>query len=182
MIGFYTSKERVTKIAFLFFLFIVLPKNLSPKDNIHLAKDKLFYIARSKNKNLVCYDANYSGGKLDIKNPLTIYWLNREDRPGETSNLNMIQKKLAYGYKLISQGDDSCEITLNAYPGRVLTICKQDAKYVCLITINKQTVILESLYVKANPNNSLIVEYVELQGISPNTKQPVSERVENTNR
>jgi hypothetical protein len=182
MIDLHILKERIMKIALLFCLLIILPDNLYPKDNTHLAKDKLFHIARSKNKNLVCYDVNYSGGKLDIKNPLTIYWLNREDKPGETSSLNMIQKKLAYGYKLISQGDDSCEITLNAYPERVLTICKQDAKYVCLITINKQTAILESLYVKANPNNSLIVEYVELQGISPNTKQPVSERVENTNR
>ncbi|MDR0750019.1 MAG: DUF4833 domain-containing protein [Tannerellaceae bacterium] len=170
------------KIVFLFCLFIVLPANLFPRDNTHLAKDKLFHISRSKNKNLVCYDVNYSGGKLDIKNPLTVYWLNREDKPGETSSLNMIQKKLAYGYKLISQGDDSCEITLNAYPGRVLTICKQDAKYVCLITINKQTAILESLYVKANPNNSLIVEYVELKGISPITRQPVTERVENASK
>jgi hypothetical protein len=182
MTDLYTLKERVMKIALLFCLLLVLPANLFPKDNTHVAKDKLFHIARSKNKNLVCYDVNYAGGKLDLNNPLTIYWLNREDKPGETSSLNMLQKKLAYGYKLISQGDDSCEIILNAYPGRVLTICKQDAKYVCLITINKQTAILESLYVKANPYNSLIVEYVELQGISPNTKQPVSERVENTNK
>jgi hypothetical protein len=182
MIGLYTLKKRIIKIAFLFCLLIVLPANLFPKDNNHLAKDKLFHIARSKNKNLVCYDVNYSEGKLDTKNPVTIYWLNREDRPGETSSLNMIQKKLAYGYKLISQGDDSCEIILNAYPGRILTICKQGAKYVCLITINKQTAILESLYVKANPINSLSVEYVELQGISSNTRQPVSERVENTGK
>jgi hypothetical protein len=180
MIGLYILKGRIMKIVLLLYLLIVLPANLFPKDNIHLAKDKLFYIARSKNKNLVCYDVNYSEGKLDTKNPLTIYWLNREDKPGETSSLNMIQKKMAYGYTLISRGDDSCEITLNAYPGRILTICKQGSKYVCLTTINKQTAILESLYVKAKPNNSLIIEYVELQGISSNTKQSVSERVENT--
>jgi hypothetical protein len=167
------------KIALLFCL-LVLPANLFPKDNIHLAKDKLFHIARSKNKNLVCYDVNYSEGKLDTKNPLTIYWLNREEKPGETSSLNIIQKKLAYGYKLISRGDDTCEITLNAYPERVLSICKRGTKYVCITTINKQPAILESLYVKANPANSLLVEYVELQGTSSNTKQPVWERVKNT--
>jgi hypothetical protein len=179
IIALYTLKERVMTVVLLFCL-LVLPANLFPKDNIHYAKDKLFHIARSKNKNLVCYDVNYSGGKLDTKNPLTIYWLNREDKPGETSSLNLIQKKMAYGYKLISQGDDTCEITLNAYSGRVLTICKQGAKYVCITTINKQAAILESLYVKANPTNSLIVEYVELQGISSSTRQPVSERVKNT--
>jgi hypothetical protein len=182
MIDLYTLKGGVMKIVLLFCLLIVLPANVFPKDNTHSAKGKLFHIARSKNKNLVCYDVNYAGGKLDTKNPLTIYWLNREDRPGETSSLNILQKKLAYGYKLISQGDDSCEITLNAYPGRILTICRQGAKYVCLITINKQTAILESLYVKAKPNNSLSVEYVELQGISSHTKQPVSERIENINK
>jgi hypothetical protein len=179
MMGLYTLKDGVMKIALLFCL-LLLPANLFPKDTIHSAKDKLFHIARSKNKNLVCYEVNYSGGKLDTKNPLTIYWLNREDKPGETSSLNLIQKKMAYGYKLISQGDDTCEITLNAYPGRVLSICRQGTKYVCITTINKQPAILESLYVKANPANSLLVEYVELLGISSNTKQPVSERVKNT--
>ncbi|MDR1403653.1 MAG: DUF4833 domain-containing protein [Tannerellaceae bacterium] len=168
------------KIILFFCLLLVFPANLFSKDNIHFAENKLFHIARSKNKNLVCYDVNYADGKLDAKNPLTVYWLNMEDKPGETSNLNMIQKKLAYGYKIISQSDDSCKILLNAYPERILTICKQDSKYVCLITINKQTAILQSLYVKAKPTNSLIVEYIELQGISSDAKQPVLERIENT--
>ena len=32
--------------------------------------DRLFHIARSLNRNLVCYDANQTNGKLDTKSPL----------------------------------------------------------------------------------------------------------------
>lgn len=180
MIGRYMLKERVMKVTLLFFLMIALPANLFSEENNHPDEDRLFHIARSKNKNLVCYDVNHPEGKLDTKNPLNIYWLDMENKPGETSNLTIIQKKLAYGYKLVSQDEDACQIILSAYPGRTLTICKQDSKYVCLIKINNQTAILKSLYVKAKPSNSLSVEYVELQGVTLDTKQSVSERVENT--
>ena len=66
---------------------------------------------------------------------------------------------------------------LTAYPSRQLTITKRDSRYVCYITINNQQAILQSLYVKASSKNPLSVEYVELQGISVATNQPVTERV-----
>ena len=40
--------------------------------------NRLFHIARSLNRNLVCYDANQANGKLDTKEPVKVYWLNRE--------------------------------------------------------------------------------------------------------
>lgn len=181
MIGRHTFKERVIKFTLLFSLTILFSvNNLLAEENNSLTEERLFHIARSKNKNLVCYDINHPGGKLDTKNPINIYWLNMEDKPGRTSNLSIIEKKLAYGYKLISQHDDTCEIMLNAYPGKILTIRKENSKYVCFITINNHPAILKSLYVKAKPTNSLSVEYVELQGITADTQQPISERVKNT--
>ena len=44
--------------------------------------NRLFHIARSLNRNLVCYDANQANGKLDTKEPVKVYWLNREKEPG----------------------------------------------------------------------------------------------------
>ena len=84
---------------------------------------------------------------------------------------------MAYGYKLISSDSEKATCSLTAYPGRQLTVAKKDGKYVCLIQIDNKEAILQSLYVKANPKNSLSVEYVELRGVTVDTNQKVTERV-----
>ncbi|WP_075964217.1 DUF4833 domain-containing protein [Parabacteroides massiliensis] len=139
--------------------------------------DRLFHIARSLNRNLVCYNANQTNGKLDTKEPINVYWLNREKEPGKTNGLSFIQKKMAYGYKVVSQTEQTCTITLTAYPERELTVCWEKDHFVCHIKINDRQAILQSLYVKASPNNPLHVEYVELQGITADTGVPVTERI-----
>ena len=120
-----------------------------PEEGTYPTVGRLFHIARSVNKNLVCYDVNLRDGKLDTHDPLNVYWVNREKHPGETNGLSYIQRKMAYGYKLISASDNACVCSLTAYPSRQLTITKRDSRYVCYITINNQQAILQSLYVKA---------------------------------
>ena len=156
-------------------LFSALADNID--DNTYKTPERLFHIARSANKNLICYDILLENGKWDVKNPLKVYWVNREENPGATNGLNYIQRKLAYGYKVVSTNHNSCVCTLSAYPKRPLTIIHNKSGYLCLVKINNQTAILQSLYVKANPNNSLKVEYVELRGITLSNHRPVSERV-----
>ncbi|MDL2255870.1 DUF4833 domain-containing protein [Parabacteroides sp. OttesenSCG-928-G06] len=168
------------KIAFsLLFLCVIasMPLQIWAQDNLYPTENRLFHIERSKNKNLVCYDANLKEGRLDTKKPLEIYWIDREDSPGKRKDLTAIQRRMAYGYKLISSGDDKAEITLTAYSGRTLTIQKKDKMYVCTMQINDRPAILQSLYVQAKPNNSLSVEYVELRGIDAETGAPLTERV-----
>lgn len=145
--------------------------------NTYKTAERLFHIARSANKNLVCYDVNLLNGKLDTKKPLNVYWVNREEHPGETNGLNYIQRKMAYGYKLVSSNQNTCVCTLTAYPARQLTITQRGTEYVCLIQINNRKAILQSLYVKASPRNPLSVEYVELRGVSVDTKEVLTERV-----
>jgi len=162
---------------FLVLLSFVFSISLFAEDNLLKTEERLFHIERSKNKNLVCYDINLKEGRPDKKNPLTIYWLNQEDKPGHTKELTLLQKKLAYGYKLMSHNEDSFEATLSASPERLLTICKEGSKYVCMIIINNEPAILQSLYVKAKESNSLSVEYVELRGITVSDRRPVSEKI-----
>lgn len=138
---------------------------------------RLFHIARSKNRNLVCYDVNLQDGKLNTQDPLHIYWLNREDAPGKTNGLTYIQRKLAYGYKLVSGGEDACEIALTAYPHRTITVCKQGDRYICQLPINGEPAVLTSLYVAAHPNNSLKVEYVVLYGMRMDTEEEINETI-----
>ena len=149
----------------------------NPDEDTYPTAERLFHIARSTNKNLVCYDINLENGKLNTKSPLNVYWVNREERPGETNGLSYFQRKMAYGDKLVSTGDDSAEVTLSAYPAKVLTICWKDGEYICLATIDNQQAKLESLYVKTKPSNPLGVEYVELQGIATDTGTKVTERI-----
>lgn len=139
--------------------------------------DRLFHIARSLNRNLVCYDANQTNGKLDTKEPVKVYWLNREKEPGKTNGLSLIEKKMAYGYKVISVSEDACTITLTAYKDRQLTVCREGNRFVCRVRIDDKPSTLQSLYVKASPKNSLSVEYVELQGVTIDTGKTVTERV-----
>lgn len=150
---------------------------VDPDGDTYLTAERLFHIARSVNKNLVCYDVNLVEGKMDTHEPLKVYWVNREERPGETNGLSFFQRKMAYGYKLVSEGDDASVCTLNAYPERELTISRHEGRYVCLMMIDGKRSILQSLYVKVNPKNPLDVEYVELRGKSVAGNQPVTERI-----
>ncbi|MCC8153319.1 MAG: DUF4833 domain-containing protein [Tannerellaceae bacterium] len=143
------------------------------------SEDRLFHIERSKNRNLVCYDVNLIDTKLNTNKPLDIYWVNQEEKAGQVNGLSAIEKKFAYGYKLISQGEDQSEFTLTAYPGRVITVQYLNGKYVCTIQIDNHTAILEKLYVQAKSGNSLAVEYIELFGKTPDTGKLVYEKVEN---
>ncbi|MCC8133156.1 MAG: DUF4833 domain-containing protein [Tannerellaceae bacterium] len=146
-----------------------------------VSENRLFHIERSKNRNLVCYDVHLADGVLDLKQPMDVYWVNQEERMGEVKGLSAIEKKFAYGYKVISKGEDSCNITLSAYPGRELTIRKEGNQYICTVIIDGQQAILDKLYVQAKGSNSLSVEYVELTGRSLQSGQLVTEKVAKNN-
>ena len=147
------------------------------KENTYETPNRLFHIARSVNRNLVCYDANMDHGQLNAKAPIKVYWVNREEHPGVTGGLNYIQRKLAYGYKLVKSKTGECRFTLTAYPHRVFSLSHGQGGYECHVEINHQPSVLRSLFVKAHPRNPLKVEYVELRGVSLTTHQAVTERV-----
>ena len=147
-----------------------------PEEDTYPTPERLFYIARSLNRNLVCYDVNVQGGKLDLDEPIEVYWLNRMDRPGYTNGLNFIQRKLAYGYKVKQKGNDACRVTLSAYP-RDITIRKEGDSYQAFVDINGSPARLVSLFVQLKPNSSINVDYVELQGYAVETGKRVTERI-----
>lgn len=150
---------------------------VTPDDDTALTPERLFHIARSLNKNLVCYDARLDNGKLDIDDPIKVYWVNRTNRPGAIDDLSFIQRKLAYGYKVVEKGDDSCQVTLSAYPERRITIKKEGERYAGFLTINGVQARLTTLFVQLKPNSSINVDYVELQGYAVESGEPVTERI-----
>lgn len=148
-----------------------------PEGNLYPTPTRLFHIARSVNRNLVCYDVRLSDGRLDTKEPMEVYWMNREEHEGQRGGLSFIQRKLAYGYDVVDKGDDSSVVTLTAYPARQLEIVRDGERYVCRTIIGGQQSILRWLYVKASDWNPLAVEYVELHGQVVATGEEAVERL-----
>lgn len=173
----FRNKKIFRPKIIVFILLLLFTAEINSQNRGIESSYRLFHIERSKNKNLVCYDVNLSNGVLDLKEPLDIYWVNQEEHFGEIKGLSGIQKRLAYGYKIVSRENDACKITLTAYPERELIIRKEKDQYKCIITINNQPCILQKLYVKAKASNSLSVEYVELTGHSIHSGEKITEKV-----
>ncbi len=151
----------------------------SPDENdTYSTENRLFHIERSKNRNIVCYDLNVDAiGVPDEKMPLSVYWVNREEHPGQHGSLSYIQQKLAYGYTVIGKQNGVITIELNAVKNKKVTIEQNDQKYICQTEINKQPSALLKIYVKTKTSNSLQVEYVDIQGVNLATGTPVTERI-----
>ena len=155
------------------FSLIILPD----EDNTYNTEKRLFHIERSKNKNIVCYDLNANTTDvLDEKKPLSVYWINREEHPGQYGKLSYIQEKLAYGYTVKGKQNGKITIELNAAKNREITIEHNGREYVCLIDINRQPSVLKMIYIKTKTGNSLQVEYVDIHGLDLAVGMPVKER------
>ena len=79
--------------------FAVLPLLAAPAA-AQMKTQPLFIIERSKNANVVHYDARLTAdGKLDPREPVIAYWvLSAED--GRREELSWIEKKKAYGFDM----------------------------------------------------------------------------------
>ena len=139
---------------------------------------RLFHIERSKNKNIVCYDVQLKGTTLNIDKPLDNYWL-RNETDGSREDLSFIEKKMAYGYKVVSKGNNEANVKLTAYDKQSIRICQRNGKWVGLVKINGEECQLTKIYVQANPKNSLKVLYIELTGTSTANGKVVTQRIEN---
>lgn len=153
------------KKQFLLFMLLCMTCLMSSKAQETTPAERLFHITRTLNADLVCYDVNLKDGKLNTKEPIHVYWLNRTEHPGRTNELNMLQRKLAYGYKVVSKGDDTADIKLTAYNKRAGHICKQGDKYILQLDINNQKCQLTEIFVKSRGKMGR-PEYIELIGTS----------------
>lgn len=170
-------KHSILRKIFLFFLFVPLLLRAQSEGHVYTTPERLFHIARSVNRNLVCYDVQLIQGKVSAEHPIKVYWLNREERPGARDGLSYIQRKWAYGYQAVRSASQQWTCTLKAYPKRSLTLTCHQGKWCCLVRIRQQEAILKSIYVKSRDHNPLKVEYVELKGCTLAGGRDVSERI-----
>jgi hypothetical protein len=85
----------------------------------------LFAISRSKNKNLVIYEANVrkDTGTLDLNDPVLVYWMDIDPeyiksarlrgKMNDREDLNYIERSMAYGYSTVAKAADAKSVTID---------------------------------------------------------------------
>lgn len=126
----------------------------------------LFKIERSKNANIIQYDAR-SGpdGKLLKKDPIDGYWI-RLNEQGQRMELTWVQSTFAFGFKTrLAKDRESAEMDMVADLGAPVTVSRHGEVFRATIPIEGRTSFLDRVYIKAHGKGIKVnVEYVETFG------------------
>jgi hypothetical protein len=159
----------VFAVTALSFSSVSCAKQMEKKPDPAPAQEKtrpLFIIERSKNANVVHYDARLTAdGKVDPNEPVIAYWvLLAED--GRRQELDWIEKKKAYGFHI--KPDPSVkgfQMTIVAVPQGQIIVKKDGDAVRAELVIDGHPAILEKIYI--NATDGLFgpkVHYIELYG------------------
>ena len=131
----------------------------------------LFKIERSKNANIIQYDAR-SGpdGKLLKKDPIVGYWI-RLNEQGQRMELTWVQRTFAFGFKTrMAKDRESAEMDMVADLGAPVTVSRYDEMFRATIPIEGRISFLDRVYIKAHGKGIKVdVEYVETFGTDVET-------------
>lgn len=146
----------------------------------------LFFIARSKNLNLVVYEAlvDSKSGNLSVDKPVDVYWQDidpeymKKNRASgvksDRSDLNYIEKTMAYGLSSSpADGKPSgyYSVKLVSFPDRLVTVWKDSTSGKCRaqIAINGKQCDLKRIYVETKDSwTGPKVQFVDLTGTDEN--------------
>ncbi len=140
--------------------------------------DHLFFIERSKNRNLVQYDVRLTENEdiLD-SNPVAVYWVLEN---GRQRDLNLIQRRFAYGidsYEKVEK--NKFRLVLVALKDREVIVEKMEGSFRAIIAINGKPSVLEKVYVESKERLVGLprVLYIILFGRTRETGLLVNERI-----
>jgi len=126
----------------------------------------LFIIERSKNANVVHYDARLTAhGTLDPKEPVIAYWVMRAEG-GRREKLNWVETKEAYGFTIKPDPSvNGYKMTLVAAPEREITVKKEKNVFRAEALIDGRLAVLEKMYINASDGvTGPTVHYIEVYG------------------
>jgi len=126
----------------------------------------LFIIERSKNANVVHYDARLTAdGKLDPKEPVIAYWVVLAE-DGRREELSWIEKKKAYGFTVKSDSSvNGYTMTLVAAPEKQIIVKAEKDAVRAEAVIDGRPAVLEKLYINASDRlTGPKVHYIEVYG------------------
>ncbi len=171
----YSQMKLASLLLFITFYGLGGDRFPTPPDS----PNRLFFIQRSTNANVVVYDANLISGKLNAKDPVHTYWY-RYGEKGQKEELTTIQRTLAYGLytTLVPGAPHTYEGHFLAYRKRKFML-KQDAAGdpIALFPINGKMQILKRVFVSVDDSKFVTsVNYIELFGKDPATGKDVYEK------
>jgi hypothetical protein len=139
----------------------------------------LFVIARSKNANVVRYDARLvRPGHLDPAQPIRAYWImHAED--GRREELTFMERKLAYGWSVSFDSEGELKLRLKAFEQRDIRVASdENGGFHAVTRIARRHAVLERIYV-ASDEHALLpsVRYVDVVGTALPGGQRLSERI-----
>ncbi len=143
----------------------------------------LFYIQRNMNSNTIVYEANIVDGALNKKDPMKVYWLkyDRGDPNGTYKEINYIESILAYGVKVkpSKEKEGHFDMNLVSYNKRHFDIyMDEDGHARAEFPINGKQAIIQKIFAQAVETAWYPkVEFVELFGIDPITREAVYEKI-----
>lgn len=164
--------NRYVKIGVLI-LYLLFGEVVSVWASSNSSPDKapMFRIARNRDANEIWYAANFNvNGTPDKDSPVDVFWL-KKTAQNKTEPLTWIQRRLAYGVKVLKNNPAKVEFQFVSYPHRTFEMRKYNNRYKVFTTSNKQEVIVERIFINISGGTFMLpkISKVELYGIDPTT-------------
>ncbi len=138
----------------------------------------LFFIERSKNKNLVQYDIRLLENRhVPDRKPVNVYWILENGRHEE---LNPIEREYAYGIVRQEKLDENkFKVILAGLKRLEIIVEKMNDSFKAVISINGRESILEKIYIKSEEKRTGLpkILYIDLFGRTRGTGLPIKERI-----
>jgi len=131
-----------------------------------LRRDPLFKIERSKNANVIQYDAQIGpDGKLDSEEPVVAYWVRLADE-GQVKELSWVQRTFAFGFNAeYDPATDSAPMEMAVDIGRSFTIVRDGDIYRAKTIIAGVESFLDKIYISAHKHGLFIkLNFVDIYG------------------
>lgn len=133
-----------------------------------LQREALFWIERSKNANIIQYDAQIEpDGKLNAEEPVVAYWVRLAEQ-GQRKELSWLQETFAFGFDSeYSDVSNTASMEMAVDIDRTLTVIREGDHYRVKTTIDGEAGYLKKIYIKAHKRGFLItVDYIDIFGVN----------------
>jgi hypothetical protein len=123
----------------------------TPADEPSYHRESLFHIERSKNANIVQYDAQVGpDNKLHPSQPVLGYWVRLAEQ-GQVKEFSWLQKMFAYGFKVsLDPERESAELKMVADIARTISVRRDGDAYKAFVLIDGEPARLERIYVQSS--------------------------------
>lgn len=157
--------NTIKSFACTFFLLMFLGAH-TLAEAAEITRQPLFKIERSKNANIVQYDAQVGpDGKLLKKEPVVAYWI-RHNEQGQIEELSWVQRTFAFGVKgKLEKGGESAKLDMVADMGQPIRVIREGDTYRAVAPIEGPMSYLEKMYINATGKGiKVTVHYIEIFG------------------